>query len=76
MCSRAVIVDRLIDIDVHFGVSDTSPIQNFGVSVQFWPTLTLLSDTEQGCAFINADIAKTVTFKLLLESTILMMVSV
>ena len=37
------------------------PIQSFGISIQFRPTLTLLSDTEIGCAFINADVAKTVT---------------
>ena len=37
------------------------PIQSFGISIQFRPALTLLSDSEIGCAFINADVAKTVT---------------
>jgi len=32
-----------------------------GVSIQFMPKLTLLSDTEIGNAFIIADIANTVT---------------
>jgi len=40
-----------------FEASDISPIQSFGVSIQFRPTLTLKSDTELGCAFINVDIA-------------------
>ena len=48
----------------HFGASDISTIQSFGVSIQFWPTLTLLSATQIDCAFIKTDIAKTVTGKL------------
>ena len=44
--------------------ADISPIQSFGVWIQFRPTFTLLSDTEIGCAFINADIARTVTVKI------------
>jgi len=44
-----------------FWTSDISPIQSFGVSIQFRHTLTLLSDTEISCACFNADIAKTVT---------------
>jgi len=47
----------------HFGASDISTIHSFGVSIQFWPTLTLLSATEIDCAFIKTDIAKTVTGK-------------
>ena len=43
-----------------FGASDISPIKCFGVSIEFRPTLPLLSDTDIGRVFINADIAKTV----------------
>ena len=46
-----------ISVYQRFGTSDMSLIRRFGVSIQFRPTLTLLSDIEKGCAFINADIA-------------------
>jgi len=37
---KAVIIDRDFDVST-IGASDISPIQNFGVSIQFMPTHTL-----------------------------------
>ena len=65
----------VISMYKRFGASDISPIQSFGVLIQLMPTLTILSDTEIGYAFISADIAKTVTCTFMLGPTICMILS-
>ena len=65
----------VISMYKRFGASDISPIQSVGVSIQLMPKLTILSDTEIGCAFMIVDIAKTLTCTFVLGPTIFMILS-